>query len=91
MTAAAINADTGTVVSPTAPLRAGVDVVALFLTGLGATTRIDNLDYARDSTGRHHRRTSLRRSAMQGEFQDILRWIKSTVPFPPDFLAQQFR
>jgi uncharacterized protein (TIGR03437 family) len=46
MTAAAVNAITGTVVSPTAPLRAGVDVVALFLTGLGPTTRTNNLDYA---------------------------------------------
>jgi len=44
--AAAVNALTGTIVSPTAPLRAGVDVVSLFLTGLGSTTRIDNLDYA---------------------------------------------
>lgn len=47
MSAAAINAITGTVVSPTAPLRAGVDIVALFLTGLGPTTRTGNLDYAR--------------------------------------------
>ncbi len=47
MTAAAINAITGTVVSPSAPLRAGVDIVALFLTGLGATTRTNNLDYAK--------------------------------------------
>ncbi len=46
MTAAALNAISGTVVSPTAPLRAGVDVVALYLTGLGATTRSGNLDYA---------------------------------------------
>jgi uncharacterized protein (TIGR03437 family) len=46
MTAAAINAITGTVVSPTAPLRAGVDIVTLFLTGLGPTTRTQNLDYA---------------------------------------------
>jgi uncharacterized protein (TIGR03437 family) len=45
-TAAAVNAVTGIIVSPAAPLRAGVDVVSLFLTGLGATTRIDNLDYA---------------------------------------------
>jgi uncharacterized protein (TIGR03437 family) len=46
MMAAARNAISGTVVSPTAPLRAGVDVVALYLTGLGATTRSSNLDYA---------------------------------------------
>ena len=46
MTAAAINAISGTVVSPTAPLRAGVDFVALFLTGLGPTTRTNDLDYA---------------------------------------------
>lgn len=46
MTAAALNAISGTVVSPTAPLRAGVDVVALYLTGLGPTTRTGNLDYA---------------------------------------------
>jgi uncharacterized protein (TIGR03437 family) len=45
--AAAVNATTGTVVSPTAPLRAGADDVALFLTGLGMTTRTNNLDYAR--------------------------------------------
>jgi uncharacterized protein (TIGR03437 family) len=45
-TAAAVNAITGTVVSPTAPLRAGVDTVTLFLTGLGTTTRTNNLDYA---------------------------------------------
>ena len=44
--AAAINAVTGAVVSPTAPLRAGVDLVTIFLTGLGPTTRTDNLDYA---------------------------------------------
>jgi len=47
MTAAAINAISGTVVSPAAPLRSGVDIVALFLTGLGPTTRTGNLDYAR--------------------------------------------
>jgi uncharacterized protein (TIGR03437 family) len=46
MTAAALNAISGTVVSPTAPLRAGVDVVALYLTGLGVTTRSGDLDYA---------------------------------------------
>jgi uncharacterized protein (TIGR03437 family) len=45
-TAAAVNAITGTVVSPSAPLRAGVDIVALFLTGLGSTNRIGTLDYA---------------------------------------------
>lgn len=46
-TAAAVNALTGVVVSSAAPLRAGKDVVALFLTGLGLTTRMNNLDYAR--------------------------------------------
>ena len=46
MTAAALNAISGTVVSPAAPLRAGVDLVALYLTGLGPTTRSGNLDYA---------------------------------------------
>jgi uncharacterized protein (TIGR03437 family) len=46
MTAAALNAISGILVSPTAPLRAGLDVVALYLTGLGATTRSGNLDYA---------------------------------------------
>ena len=45
-TAAAINAVTGTVVGPTAPLRAGVDIVTIFLTGLGGTKRTDGLDYA---------------------------------------------
>lgn len=45
-TAAAINAVTGAVVSPAAPLRAGVDIVTLFLTGLGSTTRSNGLDYA---------------------------------------------
>ncbi len=45
-TAAAINAVTGAVVNTTAPLRAGVDIVALFLTGLGSTTRINGLEYA---------------------------------------------
>jgi len=44
--AAAINAINGTVVGPTAPLRAGVDVVTIFLTGLGLTTRTNNLDFA---------------------------------------------
>jgi uncharacterized protein (TIGR03437 family) len=46
MTAAALHAISGTVVGPTAPLRAGVDVVALYLTGLGGTTRSGDLDYA---------------------------------------------
>ncbi len=46
-TAAAVNAITGAVVSPTAPLRAGIDVVAIYLTGLGLTTPINGLDYAR--------------------------------------------
>jgi uncharacterized protein (TIGR03437 family) len=45
-TAAAINAVTGAVVGPTAPLHAGVDIVTLFLTGLGSTTRTNGLDYA---------------------------------------------
>jgi uncharacterized protein (TIGR03437 family) len=45
-TAAAINAISGTVVSANAPLRAGVDLVTIFLTGLGSTTRANNLDYA---------------------------------------------
>jgi uncharacterized protein (TIGR03437 family) len=45
-TAAAINAITGTVVGPAAPLRAGLDIVALYLTGLGPTVRTENLDYA---------------------------------------------
>jgi uncharacterized protein (TIGR03437 family) len=46
-TAAAINGITGTVVSQAAPLHAGVDIVSLFLTGLGLTARTGNLDYAR--------------------------------------------
>lgn len=45
-TAAALNAVTGVVVGVTTPLRAGADVMSLYLTGLGATTRIDGLDYA---------------------------------------------
>jgi uncharacterized protein (TIGR03437 family) len=44
--AAAINGVTGVVVSPSTPLRAGVDTVTLFLTGLGPTIRRNNLDYA---------------------------------------------
>jgi uncharacterized protein (TIGR03437 family) len=46
-TAAALNAITGVVVSQAAPLRAGVDIVSLYLTGLGATTSTNGLDYAR--------------------------------------------
>jgi uncharacterized protein (TIGR03437 family) len=46
-TAAAVNAINGVVVGADAPLRAGVDIVALFLTGLGATTNTNGLDYAR--------------------------------------------
>jgi uncharacterized protein (TIGR03437 family) len=46
-TAAAVNALPGVVVSQTAPLHAGVDIVSLYLTGLGATTTINGLDYAR--------------------------------------------
>jgi uncharacterized protein (TIGR03437 family) len=45
-TSAAINAVTGAVVGPTAPLRAGVDIVTVFLTGLGSTTLKNGLDYA---------------------------------------------
>ncbi|MDE3195937.1 MAG: hypothetical protein KGN84_06315, partial [Acidobacteriota bacterium] len=44
-TAAAVNALTGTVVSTQAPLHAG-DFMSLFLTGLGATTHMNGLDYA---------------------------------------------
>lgn len=45
-TAAAVNAIAGVVVSQQAPLHAGVDIVSLYLTGLGATTRTNGLDYA---------------------------------------------
>jgi uncharacterized protein (TIGR03437 family) len=44
-TAAAIDVTTGTVVSSSAPFHAG-DVMSLYLTGLGATNRINGLDYA---------------------------------------------
>ncbi len=44
--AAAIDASTGTVVDSTHRIRAG-DYVALFLTGLGATTRVNGLDIAK--------------------------------------------
>jgi uncharacterized protein (TIGR03437 family) len=45
--AAAINGSTGVIVSPTAPLKAGVDSVELFLTGLGpVTTGSDGLAHA---------------------------------------------
>jgi uncharacterized protein (TIGR03437 family) len=43
---AAINALSGTIVSTSAPLRSGIDYVSLFLTGLGATTTKNGLDYA---------------------------------------------
>jgi uncharacterized protein (TIGR03437 family) len=43
--AAAVNALTGVIIGPNAPLHSG-DIMALFLTGLGATTRQNNLDYA---------------------------------------------
>jgi uncharacterized protein (TIGR03437 family) len=46
-TAAAVNALNGVVVSQTAPLHAGVDIVSLYVTGLGATTQVNGLDYAR--------------------------------------------
>ncbi|HVY93905.1 MAG TPA: IPT/TIG domain-containing protein, partial [Bryobacteraceae bacterium] len=46
-TAAALNALTGVVVGPTTPLRAGVDFVSLYLTGLGLTTSSNGLDYAK--------------------------------------------
>jgi uncharacterized protein (TIGR03437 family) len=46
-TAAAVNAIAGVVVSDTAPLHAGADIVSLYLTGLGATTSMNGLDYAR--------------------------------------------
>jgi uncharacterized protein (TIGR03437 family) len=45
-TAAAENAITGAIVTADAPLRAGQDIVALFLTGLGKTTPKAGLDYA---------------------------------------------
>lgn len=44
--AAAINSQTGTVVGPSARLKAGTDYVELFLTGLGSTTAKGGLDYA---------------------------------------------
>ncbi|HEY4086196.1 MAG TPA: IPT/TIG domain-containing protein, partial [Bryobacteraceae bacterium] len=46
-TAAAVNAITGVVVSQSAPLHAGTDIVSLYLTGLGAATSTNGLDYAR--------------------------------------------
>jgi uncharacterized protein (TIGR03437 family) len=46
-TAAALHAITGVVVSDSAPLHAGTDIVSLYLTGLGATTSTNGLDYAR--------------------------------------------
>jgi uncharacterized protein (TIGR03437 family) len=45
-TAAAENAVTGAIVSAGAPLVSGTDYVALFLTGLGATTNKGGLDWA---------------------------------------------
>ena len=44
-TAAAVNASTGAVVGPSAPLHIG-DFLSLYLTGLGATTNRSGLDYA---------------------------------------------
>ncbi len=44
--AAAINAATGKVIGPAAPLKNGSDYVELFLTGLGVTTTKSGLDYA---------------------------------------------
>ncbi len=44
-TAAALNAVTGTVVGPNSPLHPG-DFLSLYLTGLGATTSTNGLDYA---------------------------------------------
>jgi len=44
--AAAINATTGKVIGAGVPLKAGSDYVELFLTGLGATTAQNGLDYA---------------------------------------------
>ncbi len=44
--AAAVNATSGTIVGPGAPLHAGVDYVELYLTGLGATTPVNGLDSA---------------------------------------------
>jgi uncharacterized protein (TIGR03437 family) len=44
-TAAARNALTGTVVGPNSPLRAD-DFLSLYVTGLGATNAVNNLDYA---------------------------------------------
>jgi uncharacterized protein (TIGR03437 family) len=45
--AAALNALSGAVVSPTAPLRAD-DFLSLYVTGLGATTTTNGLDYAQN-------------------------------------------
>jgi uncharacterized protein (TIGR03437 family) len=44
--AAAINGVSGADVGSGAPLRAGIDYVSLFLTGLGGTTNTNGLDYA---------------------------------------------
>jgi len=44
-TAAAVNATTGAIVGPNAPLHAD-DFLSLYLTGLGATTNMSGLDYA---------------------------------------------
>lgn len=44
--AAALNALSGAIVGTSAPLRAGTDYVELFLTGLGATTMQNGLEYA---------------------------------------------
>jgi uncharacterized protein (TIGR03437 family) len=44
--AAAINATSGAVVGPNAPVRAGIDYVELYLTGLGLTATTNGLDYA---------------------------------------------
>jgi uncharacterized protein (TIGR03437 family) len=44
-TAAAVNALTGSIVSASSPFHAG-DVISLYVTGLGATTRTSGLDYA---------------------------------------------
>lgn len=45
-TAAALNALTGVVVGPNTPLRAGIDFVSLYLTGLGLTASTNGLEYA---------------------------------------------
>jgi uncharacterized protein (TIGR03437 family) len=44
-TAAAVDVTTGLVVSASAPFHAG-DIMSLYVTGLGATNRINGLDYA---------------------------------------------